>query len=88
MKQNDFYAHLNEQKRKYKEKYLPYYKEYGEHLPTEILLSLKEYRQSLGMTALDVDDVIDKVKNPKFDDPHYIECEKGLIQEKTEEVNI
>ncbi len=25
---------------------------------------------------------IDKVKNPKFDDPHYIECEKGLIQEK------
>ncbi|CCX69093.1 unknown [Prevotella sp. CAG:255] len=64
MKQNDFYAHLNEQKRKYKEKYLPYYKEYGEHLPTEILLSLKEYRQSLGMTALDVDDVIDKVKNP------------------------
>jgi hypothetical protein len=31
---------------------------------------------------------IDKVKNPKFDDPHYIECEKGLIQEKTEEVNI
>lgn len=39
MKQNDFYAHLNEQKRKYKEKYLPYYKEYGEHLPTEFCLA-------------------------------------------------
>ena len=25
---------------------------------------------------------IDKVKNPRFDDPHYIECEKGFIQEK------
>lgn len=25
---------------------------------------------------------IDKVKNLKFDDPQYIECEKGLIQEK------
>ena len=31
---------------------------------------------------------IDKVINPKFDDSQYIECEKGLIQEKTEEVNI
>lgn len=24
---------------------------------------------------------IDKVKSPKFDDPHYIECEKGLNED-------
>lgn len=64
MAQNDRYANLNEKKRKYKEKYLPYYNEYGEHLPIGVLLSLKEYRQSLGMSTIDVDDVIDKVKNP------------------------
>ena len=64
MAKNERYANLNEKKRKYKEKYLPYYNEYGEHLPTDVLLSLKEYRQSLGMSTIDVDDVIDKVKNP------------------------
>lgn len=76
---NEWYAHNNEQKQKYKEEYLTYYNQYGEDIPYECLLHLKEYRQSLGLTTIDVDDVIDKVKNPGLEVRRIISDEdRGL----------
>ena len=58
------YAYMSEQRKKYKEKYLEYYNCYGEDIPLDFRLQLKEYRQSLGLTTTEVDDIIEKVKNP------------------------
>lgn len=63
---NSSYAH-DGQKRKYRERYISHYNTYGEDIPYAIRLQLKEYRQSLGLTVADVDEVIEKLKNPTLE---------------------
>lgn len=70
---NSSYAHIDGQKRKYRERYISYYNTYGEDIPYAIRLQLKEYRQSLGLTVADVDDVIEKLKNPTLEVRRIIE---------------
>lgn len=63
---NNPYAFINNQKRNYRDRYIFYYNQYKGDIPYDIMLQLKAYRQSLGLSSTDVDDVIDKLKNPEL----------------------
>lgn len=63
---NNPYASINNQKRNYRDRYIFYYNQYKGDIPYATMLQLKAYRQSLGLSSTDVDDVIDKLKNPEL----------------------